>query len=251
MMASIAQALYGRLRWRYPMDAMISPTDNPIQLPAACFQASCWFDRDSYSDDQYRRLGIVLPEHLSGAVPKRRAEFLAGRYCVRLALKGLGKNVDFTLKIGDKRAPIWPTGLIGSITHSKGFASAAVARLDTVRGIGIDSERLIAEKTANNVQSHILTKAEQYQDNQTLVSSAREYLTLIFSAKESIYKCLYPLVSQYFDFRDARIILEANQPGRFRFQLRKDLTPEFGHGFEGHGQYAIAEDFVHTAVVLV
>lgn len=229
---------------------MISLTDNPLQLPAPCVQVSCCFDSAAYDSSRGQQFGVVLPERLSTAVTKRKAEFVAGRYCVQLALKRMGEDSGQAIGISEKRAPLWPEGLIGSITHSKGFASAALASAQWIRGIGIDSERLIAEKTANNVASHILIPTETYEKNCGLVSSARQYLTLIFSAKESIFKCLFPLVEQYFDFRDAEISLNPQDPGKFRFRLRKHLTGEFRDGYIGAGQYTLAGNFVHTAVVM-
>lgn len=228
---------------------MISLTENPLPLAAVCFQASCRFDSAAYDSSQAQQFGIVLPERLSTAVTKRKAEFLAGRYCVQLALKDMGWAGETRIDIGEKRAPHWPPGLIGSITHSKGFASAAVASTKQVQGVGIDSERLIAETTATNVASHILTSSETYEVNHSLVESARHYLTLVFSAKESIFKCLYPQVQQYFDFRDAEIFLDASKPGRFSFRLRKMLTAEYHEGYRGYGHYAVEGDFVHTAVI--
>jgi enterobactin synthetase component D len=229
---------------------MISLTDNPLPLPAACFQVSCWFDQAACAETQCQQFGIALPARLAGAIGKRKAEFLAGRYCVQQALKKMGEDGGQVIDIGDKRAPLWPSGLTGSITHSKGFASAAVAPTQTVRGIGIDSERLIAEKTATSVASHILTETESYAANCTFVDSARQYLTLIFSAKESIFKCLYPEVKQYFDFHHAEISLNCHEPGTFQFQLRKHLSDEFHEHYVGNGHYAIVEDFVHTGIVL-
>ena len=54
------------------------------------------------------------------------------------------ENVDLT--IGPSRAPLWPTDVVGSITHVfdhrlGGFFAAAVARADAVVAIGIDVER--------------------------------------------------------------------------------------------------------------
>ncbi|MEX1033181.1 MAG: 4'-phosphopantetheinyl transferase superfamily protein [Cellvibrionaceae bacterium] len=228
---------------------MIWLTNNPLQL-LGCHQISCHFDKAAYDDAEFAQRGLVLPERLAGAVPKRKAEFLAGRYCVRLALKEMGEDAGHNIGVGEQRAPLWPNGLIGSITHSQGFASAAIARDDLLRGIGIDSEQLIGEKTAANVASHILVDSETYEANRALVDGPRQYLTLVFSAKESIFKCVYPQVKRYFDFRDAEIFLDPDNTGNFRFRLRKGLTKEFAEGYSGSGQYAIVDDFVHTAVVL-
>jgi enterobactin synthetase component D len=232
--------------------AMISLTDNPLQLPACCSQVSCRFDKEAWEEDRCgeyaEELGVTLPERLAAAVPKRKLEFLAGRYCARLAIAGLGVAEMGDIAIGEKREPLWPQGLIGSITHSKGFASAVVGSNRQFAGIGIDSEQLIGEKTAANVSSHILVESEDYHANRTLVDSPREYLTLIFSAKESIFKCLYPRVQQYFDFRDAEVELDS-APGKFRFRLLRALNDEYPAGFEGNGIYRRAEGFVHTAVL--
>ncbi|MCW8196282.1 4'-phosphopantetheinyl transferase superfamily protein [Proteobacteria bacterium 005FR1] len=232
---------------------MISLTDNPLQLPDFCAQVSCRFNKDGYREEmreEYaRELGVALPERLSDAVVKRKVEFLAGRYCARLAMARLGETPVEEIAIGEKRQPLWPQGLVGSITHSKGFASAVVARSERIIGIGIDSEQLIAEKTAANVSSHILVETETFEANRQFVDSAREYLTLVFSAKESIFKCLYPQVGQYFDFRDAEVELDSETPGQFRYRLRRHLAENYPAGFAGQGSFARAEGFVHTAVI--
>jgi enterobactin synthetase component D len=231
---------------------MISLTDNPLQLPPYCSQVSCRFDREAWQEERCSKyaeeLGVNLPGRLADAVAKRKLEFLAGRYCARLAIAGLGVAGIGEIAIGEKREPLWPAGLIGSITHSRGFASAVVASDQQLAGIGIDSEQLIAEKTAANVSSHILVESEDYQANRAFVDSPREYLTLIFSAKESIFKCLYPQVQQYFDFRDAEVELDST-PGKFHFRLRRSLNEQHPAGFEGSGVYARARGFVHTAVL--
>lgn len=229
---------------------MLSLIPNPLQLPSGCYQASCVFDKHAAESVDFEKLGLKLPPRLKTAIAKRKSEFLAGRYCAQVALKKMGVDWRQAIEIGDNRVPCWPQGLVGSITHSKGFASAALASVEVMRGMGIDSEALIVEKTANNVRSHILTEMEDYEANAELVSSDRQYLTLIFSAKESIFKCLYPLVRQYFDFRHAVVELEATRPGHFRFRLLKDLGGEFGIGYSGAGLYSLTDDFVHTAVLL-
>jgi len=236
---------------------MITLIDNCLELTGTCELVSCRFDPDAAKDQTHDALkntwGIQLPEKLQRAVPKRLAEFIAGRYCANLALQRLRSNDQVLIEeiqIGDKREPLWPTDVIGSITHSHGFAAAVVADTAQIRGVGIDSEQLINPNTANNVASHILREEEVFQENQHLVLAFEQYLTLVFSAKESIYKCLFPLVKQYFDFKDARITLSNDAPGQFKFELTKNLTDEFGVGYSGTGIYRAQADFIHTAVVL-
>jgi 4'-phosphopantetheinyl transferase EntD len=77
--------------------------------------------------------------HVGRAVPKRVQEFAAGRLCARRALAEFG-IVDFPLKAADDRQPIWPDSVVGSITHTAGFAGAVVAERRSAAALGIDSE---------------------------------------------------------------------------------------------------------------
>ena len=233
---------------------MITVIDNALELGSLCKLVSCHFDVDDFSQQSLQLIestfGVALPQRLEKAVAKRQAEFIAGRYCARQALQSFNNAKNEEVKIGEKREPLWPQGFTGSITHSRGFAAAAIAQLDIVRSIGIDSEQTIKTSTADNVSSHILTTSESYQDNQALFANSSEYLTLVFSAKESIFKCLYPLVNRYFDFKDAIIFLDTSNPGAFTYELQKDLNDEFTQGYRGVGCYRYHGDFVHTGIVL-
>ena len=77
---------------------------------------------------------------VSGAAPKRKSEFRAGRAAARIALASLGHPRAVVTK-GADRAPIWPRGFVGSISHSPGYCAAAVGRWADVAAIGFDVER--------------------------------------------------------------------------------------------------------------
>jgi enterobactin synthetase component D len=96
----------------------------------------------------------ALPASLARAVPKRKAEFLAGRLGARRALAELGLEAP-PLPVGPDRSAVWPAGCVGSITHTHGFVSVAAARADRVRSLGVDSERIMREKTAADVRGHV------------------------------------------------------------------------------------------------
>ena len=81
---------------------------------------------------------IDIPASLAKAVDKRLSEFVAGRYCAREALKLLGLTQPPSIGIRPDRGPDRPEGVVGAITHTDGFAWAAVARQRDLRGIGID-----------------------------------------------------------------------------------------------------------------
>src|SRR5690242_5958922 len=80
---------------------------------------------------------------VAGAVAARRAEFAAGRSAARRALAELGIG-PVALPVGERRMPVWPTGIVGSITHCVGLAAAAVAWADDLAALGIDVEPAIA-----------------------------------------------------------------------------------------------------------
>lgn len=237
---------------------MISRITPPLQIDNDCRQASCLFNNSQFLAETAGELGLALPSSLDGAVQKRKAEFIAGRYCARAALAQLDCNLpvtqdDAAIGIGANREPLWPQNIVGSITHTHGYASAIVAGRDKVRAVGVDSETWIDAERAENLRRQILTSTEDHTDCANFFESHRHYLTLVFSAKESLFKCLFPLVNRFFDFHAAVITpLPSGSAinGEFRYELLEDLDGEFRKGYSGRGCYSVQPDFVHTAVIL-
>ena len=88
-------------------------------------RVGCHYQIERLCDDSFLRADIPLPASLTSSVDKRKTEYLAGRWCAREALRILG--FDGIPGMGADRAPIWPGGTVGSITHSKGTAEVMVA----------------------------------------------------------------------------------------------------------------------------
>ena len=162
------------------------------------------------------------------AVPKRRLEVAAGRACARRALARLPAPV-ISLPADADRVPAWPPEVRGSITHTEGYAAAAVARAEIYLGLGIDAER-IARVGAK--LTHLLAKPEErawlQRLSQPMADRAR---ALLFSAKEAAYKCQFPTTRRFFDFLDARCELVETtsfEHGRFRvcFDHRPSDRPD-------------------------
>ncbi|MGB5546088.1 MAG: hypothetical protein WBM74_05910, partial [Polyangiales bacterium] len=86
--------------------------------------------------------GLLKAEEalVQGAARTRVEQFTAGRVCSRIALGRLGVAATTPIPRGEDRAPIWPAGFIGSISHTDSWCAAAVARSESVRSIGIDLE---------------------------------------------------------------------------------------------------------------
>jgi 4'-phosphopantetheinyl transferase EntD len=181
---------------------------NPVEVPFPEISFISQYFTDALKDGQH-----LLPAEaiiIERAAAKRRADFSTGRYC---AVQALGRFVNYRPEIlqGKGKEPLWPNGIVGSISHSQSLTGAVVARQADVTAIGLDIE------TIGGVQAdmwHLLFNA----DEQTLIQSKQDnaviWATLLFSLKESFYKLQYPLTSLFLDFTDM-IIYEVN--GRLSF----------------------------------
>lgn len=142
----------------------------------------------------------------AGFAPRRMTDFVAGRLCARRALADLGIG-NFPIAIQADRSPQWPPGITGSISHTDGYRCAVAAREAAVGSIGVDVE--ILGRVTCDVAALVLTPHET-DFLSTLSSAARMHAaTIIFSAKEALYKCQYPIGRQWLDFRDVTVELVA------------------------------------------
>lgn len=151
-----------------------------------------------YLHPQEQRL---LSEH---AVEKRRREFLMGRTAARLALQQLGISSPPPILRGSKREPLWPDAVVGSITHAGDYAVSAVAYCRDVLAIGIDIEKVKADR-AGEIARSIADEEEQLWIRQDTELLAQRTL-LVFSAKESIFKALYPLCLVFLDYSAVSLV---------------------------------------------
>jgi 4'-phosphopantetheinyl transferase EntD len=71
--------------------------------------------------------------------------------------------------------------------------------------------------------------------------------TLVFSAKETLYKCLFPAVKRYFDFKEAELV--SADAGRFSIRLLVSLTDELQSGNVFEGRFHAADEIVITTMV--
>lgn len=224
------------------------------------------FDVTAYNDQHYKNLGITFPEKITTAVIKRKAEFLAGRYAarqcfeklqvVKKSLACLPFGEDFNLQIGKHRSPLWPQGFIGSITHTNSRACALVVSADNYQGVGIDIENWIPHNTYEQISSLILVGNDgslfKSKASNTDEISHQNLLTLIFSAKESLFKALYPSVGHYFDFKDAEVIQVDYKQQCLLLRLLKSLgkKPWLQKYTEHKVHFLLGDDYVYTCVLV-
>ncbi|VBB05114.1 enterobactin synthetase component d signature [Lucifera butyrica] len=150
---------------------------------------------------------VLYPEELAlvsgNAIAKRRIEFCLGRAAAHSALRQININ-DFPVRKGPDNEPLWPPGVAGAITHSGEFALAAVTRQENAAGIGIDIE-LIDETVPAGLEKYICTKQEMVWVTREK-SRLPERLLMIFSAKESAFKALFPLTRTFLDYAAAELV---------------------------------------------
>lgn len=149
-------------------------------------------------------LTVTLPPELLTAVPKRRAEFLAGRLCAAMALRAAGQPQT----VGRKgRAPVWPSGVVGSISHGQGRVVAAVST--RLAALGVDCEAIMPDDRANLLHTELLSAQEAALRPSRLTFAA--YVTLVFSGKEALYKALSSRLPQMPGFLDVTVTGITNQ----------------------------------------
>ncbi|MBV9139979.1 MAG: 4'-phosphopantetheinyl transferase superfamily protein [Pseudonocardiales bacterium] len=163
-------------------------------------------------------------EVISRAVDKRRREFRTVRHCARQALRQLGLPPAPVLP-GERGAPQWPPGVVGSMTHCGGYRAAAVAHNRDLRTLGIDAEP--HEPLPAGVLDVI--SGEQEQDNLSELAAADGttcWDRLLFCAKEAVYKAWFPLTHRWLGFTDAAVTLHPGTitPAEGTFSARLLVT---------------------------
>jgi PAS domain S-box-containing protein len=210
--------------------------------------SSCPLDVAAKAEFEAR--GFTMPERLARAVSKRQEEFRAGRYCARKALEKRGCVLSLPLETLPDHSAAWPAGFVGSIAHSHDRAAAAVAKAAQVASVGIDMEPVLTEARAANVRRMILTAGDEGTVAALSGWSESERVTLVFSAKEAIYKCLRPLCGRYFGFEDASIDGVDEGAGIFRFHLHREIGGIFVAGWDGQGRFSREGGWIFAAMEL-
>jgi 4'-phosphopantetheinyl transferase EntD len=193
----------------------------------------------------------LFPEEeaiVANAVESRRLAFATARACARRALLDLGIG-PVAIPRGERGAPRWPAGLVGSITHCDGYRAAVVARETDLLCIGID-----AEPNAG-LRDGVLEAISSHGERLALAHLAQQdahvgWGRLLFSAKESVYKAWYPLTKRWLGFKDAVVTFDAEHRC---FHARvlvngSSLLDRCVAGFEG--RWLVRDGLLLTAVAV-
>ncbi|SDT17511.1 4'-phosphopantetheinyl transferase family protein [Actinoplanes derwentensis] len=175
---------------------------------------------------------------IARAVGKRRREFTTVRHCARTALARLG-TAAVPILPGDRGAPGWPAGVVGSMTHCDGFRGSAVAWAADVLTIGLDAE------PAAPLPDGVLNAIALPEEKLPVENSGVPWDRLLFSAKESVYKAWFPLTRRFIGFEAARIELD---PGGTFAATMLDRRAGDPAGFTG--RWICANGLVVTAIAV-
>jgi 4'-phosphopantetheinyl transferase EntD len=136
-----------------------------------------------------------FPRHASVI---RQREFTAGRICAAEAMRDLG-SMPYPVGVAQDRSPIWPAGLLGSISHTSELAAAVVARsAPQIRAVGLDLEQAVA------LEDDLFEEICIPREREWLATQPKQRRGLlakaVFCAKEAAYKCQYSITGEMFGF---------------------------------------------------
>lgn len=182
------------------------------------------------------------------AVGKRQREFATTRACARQALARLGVAA-VPIPRGVSGEPIWPTGIVGSMSHCPGYRASAVAREADLLSLGVDAEEHAA------LPPGVLNLITITQEREHLRELTADYPDIhwgrvLFSVKESVYKAWFPLAGRWLGFKDAVVRLDPST-GKWAAELLVTGPTVDGAPLSTfHGQWLVRDTFIVAAVAL-
>jgi enterobactin synthetase component D len=193
---------------------------------------------------------VAVPDQLAEAAPRRIATYVVGRYCADQALRLAGHPAPVPAVGRDAHgAPLWPRGWVGSLSHTDDSCVAVCAQNSVVSYLGVDCERIVSRKIANEIAKSVAP--EVVNGSASLGGfDVPTALTLAFSAKEALFKALFPHVGHFFGFEAAQLV--RIHPAHVTLELRlvSDLTDQFHAGQVFTLHYILGENVVVTGLAL-
>jgi enterobactin synthetase component D len=196
----------------------------------------------------YQEYEYLLDDSLIGAIYGRKEEFVAARACALLGLNKLNANNKIVMR-SSKRHPIWPQGFIGSISHTKDLALASIYKEGYCKSVGVDCEILIKPERFESIKDYI-TRAEDLRllNNLDCNSKLSILQTLVFSAKESLYKAISPLYEEFFGFQEAYLDKINFEEGTFSIILKTKVDKLKPYEATYFGRFLCSDTHIITSI---
>ncbi len=185
---------------------------------------------------------------LGRPVEKRRREFVTARACARQALGLLGLP-EQAVPSGSKGEPLWPAGIVGSITHCTGYRACVLARDDDLLTVGVDAE-LDQPLPEGLLPDVALPEERRHLHALAGLDPGVSWDRLLFSIKESVYKAWFPLARQWLGFEDATVTID-RLGGSFSAHLLVPGPTVGGAVLDGFaGRWLAADGLLFAAIAL-
>ncbi len=200
---------------------------------------------DSIWPAEFKELESYYNLIVKGWHEKRRSEFLEGRLLIHTSLKADGHQFwNLPVGIGENREPLFDFQFSGALTHNKNYIIFAYALGQ--KSVGVDVEQ--KERAKKNIEHQILSDEDKLQEG--VLPNSNEFLTLVFSAKESCYKALYPFFQEYFGMKDAYLSSVNGEDQSFEIVVTKTFKKRVGHGpLVLKGRYLMDEENIFTYIL--
>lgn len=183
---------------------------------------------------------------IAGASEKRRREFVTGRLLARQVLAEFGLDCC-EVPAGQDRAPIWPEGFVGSISHTNSLCAVAVAQSSGgVAAIGLDIEEI--RSLPVDVRDEIMDRQEREQLPLVNVNGVDLAGMILFSAKEAAYKCQYCLSKEFLEFSDLSVSVSLKE-NTFAARFNRSVGP-FAVDDCLEGRWQTGDRHIATAVTI-
>ena len=190
----------------------ISSSPSPFESSGIYFEIVREADLEGFSllPEEREALGTVASE-------KRKIDFRLGRAAAHRALTKLDIPANVPILRGESREPLWPEGIVGSIAHASGYGIAAVSRQTDCPTIGVDIQKIEERYT-----DHLISRFADPDEFDWVCSDTAkrtERAVRLFSAKESVFKALYPIGKVWFAF-DVAHLTPCESEDRFHATVR-------------------------------
>lgn len=206
-----------------------------------------YFDERHYNDKLFEIFSIYCPKILSSASIKRKSEYLAARIATKYLFRR--NNIMGDVQSNIDRSPKWPVGWSGSISHSDQCAIVVISpQMDAGKKaiIGVDIE--VKSSKLDIEISNFFTTLGERKLLQAIDIDLNTALLIVFSAKESLFKAIYPQIKKYIGFESAIISQLSIHDKKCVFQLTSHLSNNFPIGYSFTGKYSVDKNHITTLI---